>query len=77
MKKIFLPLFLIFISFSFVHAEEVKKDKQRKETKKKELSKKDEEIVARIMKNEKELKELDKLEKTVDELNNKLGIDKK
>ena len=61
MKKIFISIFLISFVFNFANAEEIKQTKQVKETKKKELSKEDEEIIARIMKNEKELKEIDKL----------------
>ncbi len=77
MKKIFISIFLISFVFNFANAEEIKQTKQVKETKKKELSKEDEEIIARIMKNEKELKEIDKLNKNLDELGNKLGVDKK
>ena len=77
MRKIFISIFLISFIFNFANAEEIKQTKQVKETKKKELSKEDEEIIARIMKNEKELKEIDKLNKNLDELSNKLGVDKK
>ena len=77
MKKIFISIFLISFVFNFANAEEIKQTKQVKETKKKELSKEDEEIIARIMKNEEELKEIDKLNKNLDELGNKLGVDKK
>lgn len=91
MNKIFLPLFLIFISFSFVHAEEVKQTKQVKETKKKELSKEDEEFLKQFtalnkeekdikdktLKLEKKLEKTKQIGKTLDEINNTLGVDKK
>lgn len=78
MKKIFLSIFLISFIFNFSNAEEIK------QIKKKELSAEDKKLVDEIMKSqkdieesEKELKELKKLHKTVDELGNKLGVDKK
>jgi flagellar biosynthesis protein FliP len=77
MKKIFISIFLISFTFNFANAEEVKQTKQVKETKKKELSKEDEKLVAEFMKSEKELKDSKELGKTLDEINNKLGVDKK
>lgn len=75
MKKIFISIFLISFAFNFVNAEEV--SKSTKEMKKKELSKEDEKLVAEFMKSEKELKDSKELGKTLDEINNKLGVDKK
>ena len=77
MRKIFISIFLISFIFNFVNAEEIKQTKQVKETKKKELSKEDEEFLKEFMKTENELKEIRKTQKTVDEIKNKLGIDKK
>ena len=77
MKKIFISIFLISFVFNFANAEEIKQTKQVKETKKKELSKEDEKLIAEFMKSEKELKDSKELGKTLDEINNKLGTNKK
>lgn len=76
MKRIFLPLFMIAISFNFANAEETKQNKQVKETKKKELSEEDK-LIAQFMKTNNEIKEIEKTQKTVDEIKTKLAIDKK
>lgn len=80
MRKTFITILLISFIFNFANAEEVKKNKEIK----KELSAEDKKLVDEIMKSqkdieesEKELKELKKLHKTVDELDNKIGTDKK
>lgn len=78
MKKVFLPLFIIAISFTFVNAESKN-------------NKSDSELIKEILDSEKKIKkeqkEIDKIEskikqtretqKTVNEIKNKLGIDKK
>jgi hypothetical protein len=74
MKKIFLPLFMIVISFSFVNAEDLNNSKpmtneeflkkmQQQEEKQKDI--------------EKKLKQTREMQKTVDEIKDKLAIDKK
>lgn len=78
MKKIFITsLFAITLITNQLNAEELKQTKQVKETKKKELSKEDEKLIAEFMKSEKELKDSKELGKTLDEINNKLGTNKK
>lgn len=81
MKKIFLPLFIIFISFTFVNAEEIKKDKKYEKMT-------EEQLIAEFMKSDKELKqekaktiqlqketnEAKELGKTLDEIKNKLNV---
>ena len=77
MKKIFISIFLISFIFNFANAEEVKKDKKYEKMT-------EEQLLAEFMKLDKELKqekerskELDKAQKTVDELNKQLERDKK
>lgn len=78
MKKILIKsLFAIILIANQLNAEEIKQTKQVKETKKKELSKEDEKLIAEFMKSEKELKDSKELGKTLDEINNKLGTNKK
>jgi uncharacterized protein YpmB len=78
MKKILITsLFAIILITNQLNAEEIKQTKQVKETKKKELSKEDEKLIAEFMKSEKELKDSKELGKTLDEINNKLGTNKK
>lgn len=76
MKKIFITLFLISFVANFANAEETKQNKQLKETKQKELSEEDK-LIAEFIKSNNESKELAKLRKTVDEIKDKLAIDKK
>ena len=78
MKKIFISIFIIAISFSFVNAESkpIKTDAElMKEME--DLVKQEKEAEQRIKKSKKEIEALDKAQKTVDEIKNKLGVDKK
>ena len=77
MKKIFISIFIIFISFTFANAEEVKKDKKYENMS-------EEQLMAEFMKLDKdgkkldvEIKQIDKAQKSVDEIKDKLSIDKK
>ena len=78
MKKIFISIFIIAISFSFVNAESkpIKTDAElMKEME--DLVKQEKEAEQRIKKSKKEIEALDKAQKTADEIKNKLGVDKK
>lgn len=74
MKKIFLPLFMIALFFNFVNAEEVKKNKPMTNE---EFLKKMQEQEEKQKDIEKKLKQTREMQKTVDEIKGKLGIDKK
>lgn len=82
MKKIFLSLFIIFISFTFTNAEEVKKTKElsssEDDSSKKllELQERMKKAQERVKKGQERDEKLNKLEKTVNELNSTLGIKK-
>lgn len=76
MKKIFISIFLISFIFNFVNAEEVKQTKEVKQINKKELSEEDK-LIAQFMKTNNEIKQIEKTQKTVDEIKTKLAIDKK
>lgn len=75
-KKIFILIFLISFIFNFVNAEEVKQTKEVKQINKKELSEEDK-LIAQFMKTNSEIKQIEKTQKTVDEIKTKLAIDKK
>ncbi len=76
MKKIFISIFLISFIFNFVNAEEVKQTKEVKQINKKELSEEDK-LIAQFMKTNNEIKQIEKTQKTVDEIKTKLAVDKK
>lgn len=78
MKKIFISIFIIALSFNFANAES-KATKTDAEWIKEfqDLEKREKETDKKIEKSKEKTKALDKLEKTVDELSNKLGVDKK
>ncbi len=92
MKKIFISIFIITLSFTFVNAEwkatktddEWIKEFQDLEKREKEANKKIEnaklktaQIKKERIKEQEELEKAQKLGKTLDEINNKLGVDKK
>ena len=86
MKKIFISIFLISFVFNFANAEEVKKNKtdaewikefQDLEKREKEANKKIENAKLEMSKSQKELEKAQKLGKTLDEINNLVGVDKK
>ena len=78
MKKIFLPLFMIAISFTFANAES-KPTKTSAEWMKEieDLQKQEKEAEQKIKESKKRIESLDKAQKTVDEIKDKLAIDKK
>ena len=92
MKKIFISIFIIALSFNFANAEskatktdaEWIKEFQDLEKREKEANKKIEkaklktaQIKKERIKEQEELEKAQKLGKTLDEINNKLGVDKK
>ena len=74
MKKIFISIFLISFVFNFANAEEIKKNKPMTNE---EFLKKMQEQEEKQKDIEKELKHTREMQKTVDEIKGKLGIDKK
>lgn len=79
MKKIFISIFLISFIFNFANAEEVKKNKTDAEWIKEfqDLEKQENETKQEIKDTKARIEKLDKAQKTVDEIKNKLGVDKK
>ena len=78
MKKIFLPLFMIAISFNFANAESKPTTTDAEWIKEfQDLEKREKQADERIKKSKSEIESLDKAQKTVDEIKNKLGVDKK
>ena len=85
MKKIFISIFIITLSFTFVNAEskatktddEWIKEFQDLEKREKEANKKIENAKLEMSKSQKELEKAQKLGKTLDEINNLVGVDKK
>lgn len=76
MKKVFISLFLVSFIFNFANAQEssksIKNEKELEDDSKKRLI----ELQERVKKAQERTEALNKLEKTVDELNEKLGIKK-
>ena len=84
MKKIFISIFIIAISFNFLNAEESKKDKKYENMSEEQLiaefMKSDKELKqekTKTAQSEQELKDVKKMRKTASEINNILGTDKK
>ena len=85
MKKIFLSIFIIAISFSFVNAEskatktddELIKEIQALTEQKKELNQRIGNAKLETSKSQKELEKAQKLGKSLDELEKVIGVDKK
>ena len=85
MKKIFISIFIIALSFNFANAEskatktdaEWIKEFQDLEKRENEANKKIENAKLEMSKSQKELEKAQKLGKTLDEINNLVGVDKK
>ena len=77
MKKIFISIFIIFISITFSNAEEVKKDKKYENMSEEQLMAEFMKLDKKTKKEEIELEKEKKIGKTLIEIKDKIGVDKK